>query len=149
MSDRNLLINKNLVTFAICYQHLSDRINRTLEPLQLNMTQLSILSHFSWQPERSHTISELTKVMEMNQPAVTKAVKSMVNKGWIRREADPDDARVTHLFVNENGLHQLAKARELCFPLISDAFTGFDNAELDQLQVSLAKLKDTLAAQKK
>jgi DNA-binding MarR family transcriptional regulator len=144
MNENIPMINQNIVSLAICYQHLSDRINRAVEPFQLNMTRFSILNHFAWQPERSHTISDLTKAMEMNQSALTKAVKAMTMQNWIRKQRDKDDARVTHLFITDLGLNQLDKARQACFPLITGVFAEFNAEELADMNRMLNKLKSQL-----
>jgi len=138
------LINQNIVNLAISYQRLSERINRSIDPLELNMTRLSILNHFSWQPEHPHTISELAQTMSMNQPAVTKAVQAMTKQGWIRKQRDKDDARITHLFVTEQGLGQLNAARQACGPLLAEVFAEFTEQELADMNGLLGKLKSQL-----
>ncbi len=142
MNNKNALMGSNLVNLIICYQHLANRINRNVEPLQLNMTQLSILNHFSWKPETTaHTIGKLAQIMQMNQPAITKAVKAMVENGWLRKQADSEDARVSLVFITPEGLAQLDKARMVNVSLLEATFGSLPEQELVDLNTLLEKLK--------
>ncbi len=144
MNNKNALMGSNLVNLIICYQHLANHINRNVEPLQLNMTQLSILNHFSWQPETAHTIGELAQVMQMNQPAITKAVKAMVGNGWLRKQTDSEDARVSLVFITPEGLAQLDKARMVNVSLLGATFGSLPEQELLGLNTLLEKLKGNI-----
>jgi len=137
MKSHNELLGSTIHRLAICYQQLSGRFNRVLEPLGLNMTQMSLLTHFSWQPETAETISHLAESMKMNQPAVTKAVKAMVMAALLRREKDESDARVTHLYITEQGLARLMEARVRCLPILHQAFKGLEPEELALLNTLL------------
>ncbi|SMF56394.1 DNA-binding transcriptional regulator, MarR family [Alteromonadaceae bacterium Bs31] len=133
MNNRTELLGGAIHKLAVCYQQLSGRFNRVLEPLSLNMTQMSLLTHFAWNPGQRETIGQLAEVMLMNQPAVTKAVKSMANMAWLVKIKDEHDARVTHLQVTEAGLRQLELAREQCLPILQQAFAGLNDKELGLL----------------
>ena len=135
-----------MADLSICYQHLSARINRALEPIGLNMTQLSILSHFQRVPEALYTIGQLAKTMDMNQPMVTKAVKPMVEKGWLKRQADENDARVTLISLTQEGVMQLQAAQQASFPVIQQGFAGLSDDDLGQLVNLLGKIKHELNA---
>src|SRR5690606_6936268 len=77
------LIQRGIVDFMIAHDLLSYQIEKALRPLELNLTQMSLLNHFSWQPDRAQTITELAKVMGINQPGITKAVGTLVDKGCL------------------------------------------------------------------
>lgn len=145
MSDRNALLGANVVHLSICYQHLTARINRTLEPSGLNMSQLSILTHFSrMPPDHIETVTHLAHAMEMNQPMVTKAVKAMHSRGLIEKKAAPEDSRVSHLYLTAEGQKVLHEAQSACLPLLETAFSELNQKELGQLVGLLSKLKQGL-----
>lgn len=129
---------------AICYDLYSQRLERVLRPFGLNMTAMHLLTHFSWRPERSWTISELVQVMGIHQPGITKATKNMCDKGWMRREQDEQDARIKHLFVTEEGLKVLDQAQRAAWPELEAGFANFDQQELEQFLPLLQKLKGRL-----
>lgn len=141
MENNNQLMGESLVNLIICYQQLANRINQTIEPLGLNMTQLSILNHFSWQPQHSATIGELATTMEMKQPAVTKAVKSMSEKGWMSKKQDNDDARISLVSITDIGLDKLMQARKASAPLLHETFGKLEVENLAQLNNLLITLK--------
>jgi DNA-binding MarR family transcriptional regulator len=126
---------------AICYDLYSQRLERVLRPLGLNMTAMHLLTHFSWRPERSWTISELVQVMGIHQPGITKATKAMCDKGWMRREQDEQDARIKHLFITEEGLAVLSQAQVEAWPELEAGFQCFNVGELSQFLPMLQKLK--------
>lgn len=144
MKNRIPILGQAIVSLSIDYQHLSARINRAVDPLKLNMTQMSILSHFSRDPTCQHTIGNLAKIMEMNQPAVTKAVKALVDKRALAKKADDNDARVTYVTITPDGQELLGQAQQAAFPIIAEGFSHLSDEELSQLNLLLDKVKQGL-----
>ncbi|MFT7559206.1 MAG: DNA-binding MarR family transcriptional regulator [Flavobacteriales bacterium] len=143
-SARMGLIPQAFVNMAICYDLFSHRLERSMRPLGLNMTSVSLLNHFSWDPKRSWTVSELVQVMGIHQPGITKAVKSMLDKGFLTRQVDEHDARVKHLFVSDLGMKTLAQVRELTFPILAEAYAAVPDSQLEALAAALGVLKSGL-----
>ncbi len=135
-----------MVLLSITYQHLSARINRKLEPIGLNMTQLSLLNHLEHQAAQAETISSLCAAMEMNQPAVTKAIKAMTSKGWVLKQTDKEDARISHVFISATGLDKLTAARQAVLPVITQAYQQLSDEELAGFADLLQKLRNGLIA---
>lgn len=144
MNQDHKLLGESLTNLFICYQKLSNRINQSIEPMQLNMTQISILNHFSWQPSHSTTIGLLAETMEMKQPAVTKAIKALVSRGWVRKQQDENDARVFLVSITDKGLEQLNLARAASTPLLSETLGQLKKSDLASLNQLLIELKKTL-----
>ncbi len=149
MNNRQKLLGDTIRFLAISYQHLTGRFNRELEPLKLNMTQMSVLTHFSRDPRRRETVTQLAKLMNMNQPALTKACKSLTDNGWMTKAKDEQDARITHLCITEAGLTQLALAQKTCLPILEDAFEGLADGQLQQLIELLAEPAQRLTTTEK
>lgn len=133
-----------MIDLATCYSLLSQRLEQVLRPLDLNMTQLSLLFHFAKRPEAPRTISQLAQVMNINQPGITKATSAMVEKGWMRREDDPADARTKHLFVTAKGWRALEDAKVATFPLLVDSFSVLSDDGLESFHGQLGQLKQLL-----
>lgn len=142
--NRAPLIQRGIVDFMIAYDLLSSQIEKSLRPLELNLTQMSLLNHFSWRPEQASTITDLAKVMGINQPGITKAVNALVEKGCLEKENFSDDARIKHLKITEAGLGLLNQARYACYPAIEQAFGVLETGELASFMESLHKLKKHL-----
>lgn len=142
--NRAPLIQRGIVDFMIAYDLLSSQIEKSLRPLELNLTQMSLLNHFSWRPEQASTITDLAKVMGINQPGITKAVNALVEKGCLEKESFSDDARIKHLKITDAGLALLNQARYTCYPAIEQAFGVLETDELASFMGSLHKLKKHL-----
>ena len=140
------LVPLAFVNLVISRDLFAQRLERAMRPIGLNMTSISLLSHFSRNPDRSCTISELVNVMGIHQPGITKATGSMLERGWLRRETNENDARIKHLFITDLGLATLRKAQELTFPLLLEGFADLDAEELQQLTATLDKIKNRLEA---
>lgn len=137
-----------MIHLATCYSLLSQRLEQALRPLDLNMTQLSLLFHFSKQPDVSRTISQLVQVMNINQPGITKATSAMIEKGWMRKKEDLADARIKHLFITPKGLRAIDKAKVATFPLLVDAFSRLSDDALESFNAHLEHLKHVLDAKR-
>ena len=141
---RSPLIQRGIVDFMIAHDLLSYQIEKALRPLELNLTQMSLLNHFSWHPEKTQTITELAKVMGINQPGVTKAVNALVDKRCLIKENFAEDARVKLVKITSAGLSLLNQARAACYPVIEQVFGVLDDTELQAFTGSLNKIKTYL-----
>lgn len=56
------------------------------------------------EPQVGLTQSELTRIMRVDAGAITRLVKTMEEKeGWITRQPDPKDNRLTRVFLTDKG----------------------------------------------
>lgn len=136
------LLGAGVQSLAIVYQQLAARLNRQLEPLDLNMTQMSLLTHLV-NAKREETVLGLAQTMQMNQPAVTKAIQAMEVRGWVQKQKCKKDARVSYVTVTAAGKHHLGQAQQACVPLLQKTFSGLEEQELRQLIDLLQKINNT------
>src|SRR5690554_1375668 len=141
---RAAFIQRGIIDFMIAHDLLSYQIEKALRTLELNLTQMSLLNHFSWQPDRAQTITELAKVMGINQPGITKAVNALVDKGCLVKEDSAEDARVKLVRITRVGSGLLDQARAACYPAIEQTFGVLDDDELQAFTGSLQKIKTHL-----
>jgi len=142
MSSRFRSLSQVVQGIQLAQQHLSTQINRIIDPLGLNMSQLTVLGLLSNQPNRCQTISLIVKATGMNQPAVTKIVSCLINRGWVSKEADPLDARKRSLKITAAGLGVVIKAYGKLTPAIDTAFASINDEQAFQLQVLLKQLNN-------
>lgn len=140
MKDRLTLLGKTTINLSICYQQMSVKINRLLEEQNLNMTQMSILSHFSHQPHLTMNLTSLAKAMGFNQPVTTKAVKSLVKSGYLSRMREENDARVLLIQVTPLGLSALHEAQKNTVPLLETLYATQTDDQLEHFYESLRKV---------
>lgn len=145
MTDpRAPLIQSGIVDLMIATDMLRFRIETALRPVGINLTQMSLLNHFSWQPERAQSISELTEVMAIHQPGVTKAIASLADKGFVERIDSAKDARMKLVRITPQGLDALHQARQASYPTVEEAFSSLGDDDLPAFAKHLKAMKTHL-----
>ena len=91
--------------FDACYQ--AKRIREMLPPLPKGVmpSYIQYLDMIqSMQKEKKDIrISDISDVMNLPRPGVTRTVKEMEAKGYLQKIASPDDGRVTYITITEAG----------------------------------------------
>lgn len=142
------LMQRGIVDFFIAHDLLSARLEKALKSADLNLTQMSLLNHFSHCPEKAHSISGLAKVMGINQPGVTKAVNALIDKKCLVKKESSEDARVKMVSITASGSDRLNEARAACYPFIEHTFEVLSDEELEHFAALINKLKKHLDAQR-
>ncbi|MDO6525249.1 MarR family winged helix-turn-helix transcriptional regulator [Motilimonas sp. 1_MG-2023] len=129
-----------MIQLGIIQQLMTTRTHQLFKNFSINPSEFSLLSHFSHQPTRSWTISELANVMEMNQPGITKLVASLLDKSALHAEVDAQDKRKRHLTITKQGLNLCGEIMQKLQPDISACFADWQDQELDQLLATSEKM---------
>ncbi|MCW6179503.1 MarR family transcriptional regulator, partial [Klebsiella pneumoniae] len=112
----NQLINQILLKAENQYELL---IGQCRSKVKLTNTQEHILMLLS---EGQKTNSELAKALNVNQAAVTKAVKTLVKEGMLEGKKDKDDGRVTYFVLTQEAQpiaqEQIVKTKSLLDSLL-------------------------------
>lgn len=140
MNSRKETEVRLMMLLGIVRQLMASREAKLFADLSLNPSQFGVLNHFTHDPQRSWTITELAAVMEMNQPGITKIVTVLINKGLLLSQSDSDDKRRRYLKISAQGLGLCDDILSSLGPDISHIFTGWDNAELSQMSQHMEKL---------
>lgn len=89
------------------------------------------------------TQSELTHIMKVDASAITRIVKAMEEKALIRRESDPEDNRLTRVYLTTKG-HEAAEGLSERARAVEQRITAqLTLAQLDQLRQALTILQNT------
>lgn len=87
------------------------------------------------------SVSDLGAAIGVDQPRASRLVQQGVERGYVRREADPDDARRTRIALTDEG-RKLARGmrgeRREALGRALAAFTEEEQAELVRLLTKLA-----------
>ncbi|GAB3816474.1 MarR family transcriptional regulator [Tessaracoccus terricola] len=75
-----------------------------------SLAEYNALSQISMAPGRSMRLGELALVTNMTQSHLSRVMTRLENAGWVRREPDPTDGRVTLGILTEAGW---ARVREI------------------------------------
>jgi DNA-binding MarR family transcriptional regulator len=139
--DRLSAIARVMTLIGIIDQLYTTRATAILKSSGLPYPRFSLLHHFSHNPKRGWTIGELARVMEMNQPAITKLVQRLEAQNYLRAESDAQDGRIKRLFMTDAGQRAHADAIQALGPETQRAFESWPLAEIEDLRLPLERLK--------
>ena len=128
------------VLLGIIQQLMTTRQNRLFAGLGLSLSQFALLNHFTHEPDRSWTVTELAEVMEMNQPGITKVVTHLIDKGLLTSSPDETDGGKRYLNISKKGLTLCNETLKSLLPDISQVFSEWNESSLKQFHGQLEKL---------
>lgn len=100
-----------------CYQ--AKRIREMLPPLPQGVTSsyiryLDIIQRLERKGSQVK-VSDLSDTLGIPRPGVTRTVKEMEDKGYLKKEISEEDRRITYLFITEQGKKLSEKYNEQVF----------------------------------
>ncbi|MGN7948689.1 MarR family winged helix-turn-helix transcriptional regulator [Microbacterium sp. 22215] len=88
------------------------------------------------------SVSDLGAAIGVDQPRASRLVQQGVAHGFVRREADPDDARRTRIALTDEGRKVARGMRGERREALGKALAAFTDEEREQLAALLNKLAD-------
>ena len=76
-------------------------------------------------------ISDISDAMNLPRPGVTRTVKEMEKKGYLRKIASPDDGRVTYISITEEGWNLFRKYDKNYFGVLSVELNDISEEDAD------------------
>jgi DNA-binding MarR family transcriptional regulator len=108
------------------------RADQVLNAIGLYSGQAFLLAVLSGEEGITHT--EVSKRLRISPAAATKVIKRMEEGGYVRRESDPNDDRVSRVFLSDKGRAVHGKI-EAGFRQLDEAiYEGFTEADLRQFR---------------
>nr|WP_282437206.1 MarR family transcriptional regulator [Vibrio amylolyticus] len=129
-----------IVQLGIVRQLMATREAALFSSLPLNPSQFGVLNHFTHKPDRSWTVTDLARVMEMNQPGITKIISVLLEKNLLESISDIEDKRRRYLKITSQGLRLCEETMASLMPDISHLFSNWQDEELNQMQEHTEKL---------
>jgi DNA-binding MarR family transcriptional regulator len=112
--------------------------DRRLAPLELSAAQWAVIASLTGEERKS--ASDLCKWISYDAGAMTRMLDRLEGKGLIRRNRSPDDRRLVHLELTEEGLAAYPRMRELSLGVANRFLRGFSKAEARQLESLLTRM---------
>ena len=116
-----------------CYQ--AKRIRDMLPPLPQGVTPAYIhyLDTIQALERRGICVkvSDISDALELPRPGVTRTVKEMAAKGYLRKYASEEDGRVTYISLTEAGYQLSQKYYEQFFAALAPYMDGISEKEAD------------------
>jgi len=125
----------------VCRLHHA-RVHGLLEGIGVYRGQPPVL-FMLWEKE-GRTHSELAKRIHVQPATMTKMIQRMERAGFVERRSDPDDERVSRVYLTDAGHAIRAEMQEIFQGLEQEALAGFSADERDSLRQLLSKIRDNL-----
>lgn len=90
------------------------------------------------------TVNAAAEATQMISSNVSRAVRGLENKGLLRRETDPDDARRVRLYPTPRAAENLQRLRDTWSELLDGTFT--DTEEIGTLITALQSIETRLVS---
>src|SRR5690606_5025010 len=94
------------------------------------------------------SVSGLAEAIGVDQPRASRLVQPGVDRGWVRREAGPDDARRTRIALTPEGARLFRGVRGERREALARALTAFTDEESAELARLLTKLADNWSGER-
>jgi DNA-binding MarR family transcriptional regulator len=90
------------------------------------------------------TQSELSGDTFRDQPTMSRILAGMEQRGWLKRQLDPDDARVRKVYLTRVGRELKQKLVPVAERLVGRMIAGIDERALKQTRAALQKMVENL-----
>ena len=128
------------LSLGILSQLYTTRMNKLLSEHGFTLSQFSVLSHCSRHSSESWTISSLAKIMEINQPGITKIVQKLLGKELLSVTKDEKDSRRKYLQITPAGLKELQSVYQKTEPDVSSWFAQWNSGTMEEFNGNLQRL---------
>ena len=98
------------------------------ENVRVTPAQAGIL--FLLAEKDGRTMSELSRILSIENSTLTGLVDRLEKAGLVRRDASPHDRRASHVHVSPEGLQEMKKARSVVVKVNREIKDGFTPEEL-------------------
>jgi DNA-binding MarR family transcriptional regulator len=115
-----------------------------VEGTGLSMADYTVLSNLVEADGRRWRLTDLADHMRWSQSRLSHQIRRMEERGLVRREPSPDDARSSHAVLTRDGLQAIAGAAPIHFAGVRQHM--IDLLTLDQLK-TLEEIADTVVTQ--
>ena len=134
-----------------CY--LAKRIREMLPPLPEGVMP-SYIKYLeavqTLEKNSSHVrVSDISDALDLPRPGVTRTVKEMEQKGYLRKLASPDDRRVTYISITEEGRELSRKYDENYFSELSAYLYDISEEEADCMIRTIGKFYEIMCERRK
>lgn len=121
-------------------------INRELRPLELTSAEGNILLHLLTQG-KPMVQEQLVEQLDVSKPAVSRALDSLEQKGYVTRQPDPYDKRAHRIHLTGRALEIGATVEQVYNRVFTLAVQGVSQDELDTFMHLFRRIADNFAGE--
>ena len=105
--------------------------NISLEEKFATILQMQALGFVKDHPKA--TVGELAQKLHMSSSSIAQLCDRLVSNGWVKREDDPKDRRVTRLSLTDKGSKELKAIKLKHFKKMGQVFSLLDEEDLKEM----------------
>lgn len=90
------------------------------------------------------TVGELAEVLMMSSGSVAQLIERLTSKGWLKKEEDKKDRRVSHLVLTDEGEKEILKMDEILTERMSSMLSMISEKDLKEILRIQKKLLEQL-----
>lgn len=91
------------------------------------------------------TASDISRIYNISKPNVTALVDRLAERGYVERKHDAQDRRRVKISVTAKGRRLIARRRRIIKDYVLRTLEKLQPQEIDEIYISLAAFRDTLA----
>ena len=114
-------------------------IERLLLPHGLTWAQFTVLVHLARRADPAR-IADITRAVDLTQPAVTKIVQKFSGLGWVTQDIDPQDQRNRPVALTPEGRQVVQRIQQGFGPEFAALMDGWSPPEAERLIADLMRL---------
>jgi DNA-binding MarR family transcriptional regulator len=108
----------------------------------ISRTEVGVVSALAVRP---HRITELAAGEGLTQPAITRLVDRLQDRGWVGRQSDPDDGRVVMVRLTPAGQEMYGRLRAEYRALVHEEMAALADADVETLARAIDVLDELIA----
>ncbi|MCH8555145.1 MAG: MarR family transcriptional regulator [Schleiferiaceae bacterium] len=128
------------------WQAITKMYNEVAIPHELTMATGYVLLNIDI--EKGSSSTSLGPKMGIESTSLSRILKSLEAKGWIKRERNPTDGRGMLVFLTKKGLEKRAQAREAVLHFNQTIFSTVATAELATFFKVINQINELITAKK-
>ena len=125
------------------YKNLITLIRSELEPYDFNRGEFPLLFKLIKKGD-GITQKEICEMLYISKSTTSKIIKRLVEKGYLRKEKDPEDKRASRIFLTDKKEEIEDLIKEIDQKAENKMLEGFDEEEREELRNYLERILDNL-----
>jgi DNA-binding MarR family transcriptional regulator len=117
------------------------RLFLTRTTLEVSRTEVGVIRAVSLRPQR---ITELAAGEGVTQPAITRVVNRLEERGWVSRESDPRDGRAVMVRLTTAGRGVFERLRGEYRALVHEEMATLDDGDVETLARAIDVLDELI-----
>jgi len=141
---RNYQFNGNFLYYVRIIKKLYEQmLSCTAIECGLSLPEADVLSFLRENPEFD-TARDVALYREVSRAYVSKAVESLVAKGYLRTKHDKTDRRYQHLIITENAKPLTDRLHQAQFSFYGTVIKGLSDGEFSSMMAAIEKCAKNL-----